>query len=237
MQWFLLSFLGVGFGVMAALPMGPVGVLIFRHTLRGRRRWALLSILGQTVAIGSYVVLVTIGLEGVLLDHPRLFHAIALVGAVLVSWLGVATLSAARRGAAATATAVQAQAPADGAGGAGPSPEPGPETDRRHVTTAFAIALTNPGVLFLLLTAVAVHGTVLGGSLRGAGLAVYLLCVLAGIEGWFLLVVALLPRLIRRPAAQRRLLGYLEWIAGALLLAFGLFLLVTEGHTMMTLLG
>lgn len=222
MQWIHLLILGLGFGVMSALPMGPVGVLVFRYTLRGKRQWALLSIVGQTAAIFSYVTIVTIGLEGLLLDHPRVFHAIALVGAVLVSGLGVVTLRAARRGTAVSAV----QETADS--------EPPERTAWRYVTTAFALALTNPGILFLLLTSVAVHSSLLGGPLRGTRLAVYLLSVLAGIEGWFLLVVGLLPRLIRRSTVQQRLLGYLEWIAGSLLLAFGLFLLFKEGSTLLS---
>ncbi len=227
MSWLLLLLLGLLFGVISALPMGPVGVLIFRNTLRGRRRQALFLIVGQTGAIFSYVTLVTIGMEGLLLDHPGLFHAIAFVGALLVSLLGVMTLRTAHSGAARDAVqdpndrpeAVQPGAPA-----------------RRFVLTGFSIALTNPGILFLLLTSISVNHSLLGGELRGPRLAVYLLFVLAGIEGWFLTVVAFLPRLIRRPSFKERLLRYLEWVAGSLLLAFGLFLFIKEGSALLRLI-
>jgi len=226
MSWILLVLFGLLSGVVSALPMGPVGVLIFRNTLRGRRRQAVFLILGQTGAIFSYVTLMTIGMEGLLLDHPALFHAIAFVGALLVSGLGVMTLRTARSGAARDAVqdpndrpeAVQPNAPA-----------------RRFVLTGFSIALTNPGVLFLLLTTISVYHALVGSELRGARLAAFLLSVLAGIEGWFLCVVAFLPRLIRRPSFKERLLGVLEWIAGGLLLAFGLFLFLKEGSALLRL--
>ncbi len=221
MQWIQLVILGLLFGVMSALPMGPVGVLIFRYTLRGQRRRALLCIVGQVTAILSYVTIVTIGMEGLLLDHPRVLHGITLVGTVLIFGMGIRTLRAARRGAA--LSAVQ-----DNGGS-----EPQKKTTWRYITTAFALALTNPGVLFLLLTSIAVHNTVIGGGLRGVHLATYLLSVLAGIEGWFLLVIGVLPRLVRRPSIQQWVLRYLEWVAGALLLAFGLFLLIKEASTLL----
>ncbi len=221
MQWIHLFILGLAFGVMSALSMGPVGVLIFRYTLRGQRREALLCIVGQVTAIFSYVTIVTIGLEGLLLDHPRVFHTITLVGTVLVLGLGILTLRSASRGSALTAV----QQTADS--------EPQERTAWRTITTAFVLALTNPGVLFLLLTSIALHSTVLGGSLRGVHLAAYLLSVLAGIEGWFLLVIAVLPILVRRPTIQRWVLRYLEWIAGGLLLVFGLFLLFKLGSTLL----
>lgn len=214
--WLSVVLIGFSFGALSAIPTGPVGVLIIRDTLQGTPRAALATMAGLAVAQFLYVVVLIVGLEGWIFSRPLLWHSVASVGALIVLALGFKTL---------LSLAKSLGNPSRADGGAVAAPE---MSYRGHAATSFTITLTNPAVLFVYSSTVSFYTSIFGQIPDSSRLVVYLFSVLAGVLCWFLVLIALLSRLVDKPAVRVRVQKYLEHVSGWVLTAFGVYLLVRE---------
>src|SRR5438270_1963573 len=99
MRWQVLGWLvakGLGLGIGAAAPIGPVNVEIARRTLKGGFRAGFALGCGAVTVDVTYAVLSSLGVAQ-LVAHPAFYRAIQIAGASLLAILGVMSWIAAIR--------------------------------------------------------------------------------------------------------------------------------------------
>ena len=188
---------------LLAMVPGAGQALMLRQTLRAGRRGALPCIAGVATGLMIWSLAAAAGLSAILLSNPGVYGAVRVVGGVVLLGLGVNTLWAIRRSAAAKE------------GGPGAERRP----DRRSGYAAgLATNLGNPkaGVfaISVLPQFTAAHGPVFLSSVGlGALWALVTVC-------WYLLFTWGVDKgsnLVSRPAVHRRL----QLLSGCVLLLLG----------------
>jgi threonine/homoserine/homoserine lactone efflux protein len=195
---------GAGIGFAIAAPVGPVGLLCIRRTLRDGPLAGLATGLGAATADGLYGLVAAggLGIAAWLLGHAA---ALGLAGAGLLAGLGLGSLRSFLR--------KRVDAPAD-------APAP-PASPPLAFATTFALTMTNPATILSFVAVIAALGA--SGD-RAPGAAWELVAgVFAGSAAWWLILVgtvhlarrALPPRALRwiDLATATVLLGTAGWAA------------------------
>src|SRR5947208_2831855 len=79
---------GLGLGIGAAAPIGPVNVEIARRTLRDGFRAGFALGCGAVTVDVTYALFTCLGIAR-LSGHPAFYWPLRMLGAVLLTWLGV----------------------------------------------------------------------------------------------------------------------------------------------------
>ncbi len=191
---------GFLFGFVGSMPLaGPISALVFARGLCGRYRSGQLIAAGAGIAESLYAFLAYWGMSQLLQRYSWVVLASRGAAAIILSALGVLFLTRHPRAV---------------------SPPGEPEREKSSLAIGFAITLLNPTFLATWTAAVAVlHAA---GFVRPSALSASLFAagVLAGIVGWFWLLLRLMRRYRDRfrPSTLDRVLQAI----GALLLATGL---------------
>lgn len=197
---FLLRGLVIGFSIAA--PVGPIGVLCIRRTLASGRLYGLASGLGAATADAVYGSIAGFGLtavSGFLVDQGDWLR---LIGGGFLVYLGARTFRA-------RPASEAAQARSGGLPGA--------------YASTLALTLTNPMTILSFAAIFAGVGIADTGEDYNAALTL-VAGVFAGSAAWWLLLsggVSLLRTQIT-PARLR----WINWLSGAILLGFGLLVLI-----------
>ncbi|GIH98308.1 LysE family translocator [Planobispora takensis] len=190
--------------VMIMIP-GPDQALITRSALAFGRTAGLLTMFGGLVGLTVHATAAAVGLSALLLTSATAFTALKVVGVVYLLWLGVQSLRAGRRTAAAAVVASEAV------------PERCPPL--RHIRNGLLSNVLNPKVALFFVTFLPqflpTHGNTLGRALLLSAIfaGLYLL--------WFSfynVVVARVGALLRTPRVRARI----EQVTGVLLVGFAI---------------
>jgi threonine/homoserine/homoserine lactone efflux protein len=92
----LAVFLGVA--VVVTLAPGPATAMVVRSALRGGRRSALLTTLGNSVGVLAWGVASALGVSALIAASEVAFLVLKVGGAVVLVWLGVQSFRRSRRG-------------------------------------------------------------------------------------------------------------------------------------------
>src|SRR3954469_14792559 len=93
----------VGIAVLVTLTPGPATALVIRNALRGGRRSAFLTTLGNSVGVLFWGVASALGVSALIAASEIAFSVLKVSGAVVLVWLGIQSLR--RRRSAAVAEA------------------------------------------------------------------------------------------------------------------------------------
>jgi threonine/homoserine/homoserine lactone efflux protein len=196
---------GIGIGFAIAAPVGPIGMLCIRRSLRHGPAAGLATGLGAATADAMYGLVAAggLGIAGWLVGHAVL---LSLAGAALLAGLGVASLRAFFR---------KTRAPA----GSEPATPAAATSSHAAFASTFALTASNP------MTIVSFVGVIAALGATGAGGTPWLLVagVFMGSMLWWMFLVGLV-RAVRgavSPAALRGvdlatavvLLGTAAWVA------------------------
>jgi threonine/homoserine/homoserine lactone efflux protein len=195
---------GVVLGLSIAAPVGPIGVLCIRRTLSDGRLAGFVLGLGAATADMLYGAVAAFGLSVIssLLISERLW--IHLIGAGFLCWLGVKTMLA---------------RPA-----AAPSVELGTTNLIGSYVTTLLLTLTNPTTILSFIAIFAGIGVVgSGGGASAAALTV--LGIFCGSALWWLILSGIVNMI--RAKFTPRMMRLVNYLSGAILLAFALYALLT----------
>ncbi|MBG0826710.1 LysE family translocator [Planomonospora sp. ID67723] len=187
--------------VMIMIP-GPDQALITRNALAFGRTAGLLTMLGGLIGLAVHATAAAVGLSALLLTSATAFTALKVAGVVYLLWLGVQSLRASRR----TAAAVAA-----------PDVPPERRSPLQHIRNGLLSNVLNPKVALFFVTFLPqflpTHGNTLGRALL-------LSAIFAGLYVlWFSfynVVVARIGALLRTPRIRARI----EQVTGLLLVGF-----------------
>jgi len=188
---------GLVFGFAIAAPVGPIGLLIIQRTLNFGQVVGVASGLGAASADAVYGSIVAFGLtllSGLLLD---LQTWLALMGGVFLCYLGVRTAMAAP-------ATMAAQRETRGVAGA--------------YASTFLLTLTNPPTILIFTAVFASVGLVNVAENRLAALLL-VAGVFLGSAAWWLLLSGGVS--LVRGHVTPRVLRWINWIAGGVIVAFG----------------
>ena len=195
---------GVVLGLSIAAPVGPIGVLCIRRTLSDGRLAGFVLGLGAATADMLYGAVAAFGLSVItsLLISERLW--IHLIGAGFLCWLGVKTILAR------------------------PAAAPAVELTRTNLvgsyTTTLLLTLTNPTTILSFIAIFAGIGVVgPGGGTSAAALTV--LGIFCGSALWWLILSGLVNMV--RAKLTPRMMRLVNYLSGAILLAFALYALLS----------
>ena len=202
MDWGLV---GRGFvlGFAVAAPVGPIGVLVIRRTLAAGARTGLVSGLGAATADATYGSIAALGLTAAtraLVAHADLLR---LGGGFFLCWFGIRTILARPAG-------------ADAAAGAPP---------RLWAAYGSTLVLTITNPMTILSFAAAFAGLGLASGVTGPATALSLVAaVFMGSAFWWALLSGGVGAF--RGSLGVRGLRVVNWVAGLLLIGFGLVAVV-----------
>ncbi len=202
MDWGLI---GRGFvlGFAVAAPVGPIGVLVIRWTLAAGSRNGFVSGLGAATADATYGSVAALGLGAAtrsLVAHADLIRA---GGGLFLCWFGIRTILA---------------RPAEGNDAAGTAP-------RLWAAYASTLLLTITNPMTILSFAAAFAGLGLANGVTGPGTGLSLVAsVFAGSMLWWALLSGGVG--VLRGSLGVRPLRAVNWVAGLLLIGFGLVAVV-----------
>ncbi len=209
---------GVGIGFAIAAPVGPIGLLCIRRTLRNGAAIGLATGLGAAAADTMYGLAVAGGLAitGWLVEHTRLVSG---VGAVLLLWLGAGLLRSFVVG----GRAVRGATPTDAEArtGAGPTATPVEAVSRLGAfVSTFALTAANPATILSFVGVIAALGG--GAAASSADAFALVVGVFVGSALWWCLLVALVRHAGRwvTPTALR----WIDLVTGLLLAGLGLWI-------------
>ena len=193
---------GLLIGLSIAAPVGPIGILCIRRTLRDGRLAGFVSGLGAATADGLYGAVAAFGLTAIsdaLVTYQTLLRVVG--GAFLVG-LGARILITSAR-----------------------QPDENPDAKRRSLLSAygttFVLTVSNP----LTILSFAALFTGLGLVSRGSGGAgIVVLGVFFGSALWWL-VLSFISGLLRRHATAAMI--WINRISGTLIVGFGVFVLLS----------
>jgi threonine/homoserine/homoserine lactone efflux protein len=193
---------GLLIGFAIAAPVGPIGLLCVQRTLAYGRLTGLVTGMGAATADAVYGMVAGFGLTAIsgFLTGQRVW--LGIVGGLFLCYLGVRTLL--------TPPAARAAKSADGGRWAA-------------YASTFALTLTNPMTIFSFMAVFAGLGLVAapGEASRAVSLVAG---VFAGSAAWWLLLSGGVSLFRKRMGPG--VLGWVNRIAGAVILGFGLYLLV-----------
>ncbi|WP_319569244.1 LysE/ArgO family amino acid transporter [Cohaesibacter marisflavi] len=190
---------GIVIGLAIAAPVGPIGLLCIRRTLREGRLMGLASGMGAATADGLYGILAATGLavSGLLVSHGDWMR---LAGGLLILYLGVTTF---RRG--------------FGAQPHDPAAAPSVHAPLKAYATTFLLTLSNPA------TIIAFIGMISGlsrGAESGPDAAFWLVFgVFCGSALWWCILVGLTA--LVRERVPDRFMQAVDFISGSILSLWG----------------
>jgi len=186
-------------GFAIAAPVGPIGLLCIQRTLNNGRATGLVSGLGAATADAIYGAIAAFGLSLITAFLVQQQFWLGLAGGLFLCYLGVRTFTAAP---AATAAAIESRG-----------------LFSAYSSTLF-LTLTNP---MTILSFVAIFAGAGLAASSGDSVAALLLVagVFAGSAGWWLLLSGGVSLL--RNAVTAQALRWINWLAGGVIVAFGVF--------------
>jgi threonine/homoserine/homoserine lactone efflux protein len=195
---FPLFFRGLAMGFAIAAPVGAIGVLCIRRTLRGGRAVGIATGLGAATADGVYGAVAAFGVTAISAALVGARGWLALAGGIFLVYLGVRTIAS----------------------------EPAKERDeRREPKTLFAawsstflLTLGNPATILMFIGVFAA----LGVATQDTGLAgpfVLVLGVFCGSLAWWLLLTTGVASVRHRLSANTMV--WIDRVSGAVIVAFG----------------
>jgi threonine/homoserine/homoserine lactone efflux protein len=198
---------------LLAVSPGPASALVIQQTLKGGRRFAVLSILGIATGLLAWLVAAVFGLSVLVARSPHIYGAIRLIGAVFLILIGVRALVQAFR-----KHPVGSVVASDSAAG--------PASGLRAYQVGLVTCLTNPKVA--VFVAAILPQFVPAGNWSGWVVTLYAAVWVASSSGWYLLLSFLLSKvrwIFERPVVRRRL----ELVTGLVILGLGLRLAADVG--------
>ena len=190
---------GIGIGFASAAPVGPIGLLCIRRSLRDGALMGVATGLGAATADAVYGLVAAFGLGAIttlLLANTQLLRV---TGGVLLLWLGLSGLRAAWRHQQARAAEVTARGVV------------------AAYSSTFALTLANPATILSFLAVIAAlsgpQGGVNGGVVLVGG-------VFLGSTLWWLILVGLVSAL--RSSLPDFVLRGIEFVSALVLIGFGL---------------
>jgi threonine/homoserine/homoserine lactone efflux protein len=192
---------GAAIGFSIAAPVGPIGILCIRRSLRSGSLAGFVSGLGAATADAAYGCVAAFGITAVSRFLTQWQHWISAAGGVYLCYLGIRTFQS-RAG---------AEAPA-GEDVALPS----------AFASTFVLTLSNPSTILSFAALFAGFGTGLASDYRSAGLWVG--GVFAGSAAWWLILALLVASLRTRVSGAG--MQAVNRVAGCVLAAFGVCVLL-----------
>jgi threonine/homoserine/homoserine lactone efflux protein len=195
---------GLLFGLSIAAPVGPIGILCIRRSLRDGMLAGLFTGLGAAAADATYGCMAAFGLTSVsafLVGHRR---PVALVGGAFLCFLGIRTFLS--------------RPPADNAPGKGQT------RLLSALGSTFLLTLANPATILSFAAVFAAFGLGVSSGYTSASLLV--LGVFTGSAAWWLFLSGTMSRLRSHATAAR--MAAVNRLSGLVLLAFGLWAIA--GH-------
>ena len=188
---------GLLLGFSIAAPVGPIGVLVIRHSMTNGRAAGLMSGLGAAVADGLYGLVGGLGITAVsplLVDHALWLR---IGGGAFLVWLGIRTIVG------------SAESTERGTTRAGPT---------RTFLTGLVLTLSNPLTMLSFAAMFAGLGVGVPGA-GGASVGWLVAGVFAGSALWWLILstTASLARSRMTPARMR----WVNRLSGGMIAAFG----------------
>jgi threonine/homoserine/homoserine lactone efflux protein len=190
---------GLVFGLSIAAPIGPIGVLCIRRTLKDGMLIGLVSGLGAAAADATYGCVAGFGLSAVSNYIAGHQNRIGLIGGALLCFLGVKTFLS------------KAASPA--------APSSGDVRLLNAWGSTFVLTLGNPATLLSFAAAFGAFGLGVSGGSAAAGLLVS--GVFLGSAAWWLALCALVSRFRTQisPTGMRPI----NWVSGTVLIVFGIY--------------
>jgi threonine/homoserine/homoserine lactone efflux protein len=190
---------GLAFGLSIAAPVGPIGILCIRRSLKDGMLSGLFTGLGAAAADATYGCVAAFGLTSVsyfLVGHRRW---VALLGGAFLCVLGMRTFLSK------------------------PPPEAAPDQPRSSLLGAlgstFLLTLANPATILSFAAVFAAYGLGLAPGYSSAAWLV--LGVFVGSAAWWLFLSSTISRLRSRMTPPR--IAVINRLSGAILLTFGLW--------------
>ena len=193
---------GLALGFSIAAPVGPVGILCIRRTLASGFRSGLASGLGAATADAIYGTIAAAGLTLVADFLARQQFWMGLIGGGFLIYLGIKTLRAQPQ-AAPGAKAL------DSAGG--------------NYFSTLLLTLSNPMTIFMFAAIFGGMSAQSTGQFRASAFLL-VLGVFSGSALWWLSLSATVSLL--RDRVDERLMGWVNRLAGAAIVGFGLYVLL-----------
>ncbi|WP_225072585.1 LysE family translocator [Desulfuromonas sp. CSMB_57] len=197
MQTYLLL---SGITLVAMASPGPDMLLLLRNSLTGGRRAGLATVLGIVGGLLIHVSLSVAGLAWLLTGNHYVYHALRLLGALYLIYIGIRSLRC--RGS-------LELSPLSAAAG---------RTGRQGLRDGFLCNLLNPKVTLYIFSVFTQFIAPSDSLWRKGGFG--LVIVLTSLLGWSLFVLLVQNGLVRRALARGHLL--LERLFGSLMVALGL---------------
>jgi len=191
-------------GLSIAAPVGPIGLLCIERTLEHGRFVGLATGLGAAFADAAYGAVGALGLTAIMSLLIGARTVLALAGGAFLVWLGVSTLSKARR--VARAGGVDARA--------------GPLGPGRAFATTFVLTLSNPMTIVSFVAVFASLAGAVGTPVPGAPVLM-VAGVFVGSAAWWLMLTAVVASARRR--LSERVLATVRAASGVLIAGFGVW--------------
>ena len=198
---------GIGIGFVIAAPVGPIGLLCIRRTLRDGWQMGLATGLGAATADATYGLVVAFGIGAITRFLVSNTLALHIVGGLLLIVLGVFGLRAARHGAPHRVVEVTAQGLL------------------KAYAATYLLTLSNVGTIFSFMAVIAAFSGPDSGAASGFELVAG---VFLGSTSWWLVLVGVIARLHR--ALPPKLMHGIEIAAGILLCVFGVLVILSGLH-------
>ena len=192
---------GLVIGISIAAPVGPIGILCIRRSLRDGLWTGFMAGLGAATADAVYGCVAGFGLtavSGLLVSHR---HALAVVGGAFLCWLGARTFLAA------------------------PARDCAPERGARALSaygSTFLLTLANPATILSFAAVFAALGV--GASAGYLAACSLVLGVFLGSGAWWLILSGGVSAV--RSRVDSGWMKAVNRVSGATLLAFGLYALL-----------
>ncbi|MFA7116621.1 MAG: LysE family transporter [Bacteroidales bacterium] len=192
---------GIIVGLLASIPLGPVGVLCLQRTLNKGRESGFITGMGSALADTFFAAVALLSLAFVDLFLSKYHNETLIIGGIIVLLFGVSILfknpiKQIRR----------------------------PKTSKKGLVGDFFsanfIVITNPGALFILLGLFAFIGIDTTANETNMLLAITLLGVFIGASSWWFLLTAIVNH-FRNKFRLRQLL-YINQISGIIIIVLGM---------------
>jgi threonine/homoserine/homoserine lactone efflux protein len=216
--WLILS--GVGMGLVAAVPVGPVNIICIRRTFAFGPVNGFVSGLGGALGDGIFAAISGFGLTWAAQLIQGYAVAIELVGGLMMVIFGWRAVRAGR-----PPDRLEEEAP--------PDPEKTREGGNlfKAIASTFALTITNPATLLFFTGMFAGVGSLAGSSGDFADAGLIVAGVVLGSAGWWLILTTVIGLFHARIDGDRVLA--INRVCGLLVALFGLAVLVNLAWTLL----